>query len=79
MKQDILTELDEVELIYIPSSSTSSEFLMAIVQNWDWTNRIPENREFVVFVIIKLIGRPGRLDTPFVKSYLEGEESRIQD
>lgn len=43
---------------------------MAIVQNCDCTKRIPEKTERVVSVIIKLMGRPGRLETPLVKSYL---------
>lgn len=49
---------------------------MAIVQNCDCTKRIPEKTERVVSVIIKLMGLPGRLETPLVKSYLRTEMSR---
>ncbi len=49
---------------------------MAIVQNCDCTKRIPEKTERVVSVIIKLMGLPGRLDTPFVKSYLRTDMSQ---
>lgn len=70
MEENMGTELDDVELMYMPSKRTSSESLIAMVQNWDWTKRIPENKDFVVLLIIRLMGRPGKLETPWVKSYL---------
>lgn len=52
--------------------------MMAIVQNWDCTNRMPEKRDLLVLVIIKLIGRPAKLEMPFVKLYLSTRVRKLK-
>jgi hypothetical protein len=55
------------------SISTFDVLYTASVQNWLCTKRTPDITKPVLLRRTKLIGRPGKLLTPFVKSYLENQ------
>ena len=61
------------------SSRMSCEFFTTMVQYWDCTNRRPEYVEFVEFAMARLMGLPGKFETPFVRIYLRISSFRFLD